>query len=513
MRSFVLIDDSDNLLSECAQTIEEFGQVLVCPPDGDLQQISYCTSSVALVIINTSKNSYGALNAFKEMRNKNSALEGILLVEDGDFEGVIQGVKCGMNRVCVKPVEKTALKKIVEEFLQSKGLAEEATRMRALLPLYKLGQKLLQVLNENEIYEELAEIIKSEFGAPTVSIMMLDESRGALKIVAHRGLDTQYVENLQIEPGERIAGRVFETNLPAILNRDSQEDTQYSSLLMRPELSAAISFPITLKNKVVGVINVSETDSGCRFNDSDLEMLSIISDQAMMALGNIRSLKAREEQKRIRTLLEQYVSPEVSKLLVESRQDLMDVGNIQDLTVLFADIRNFTLLVQKISARQLREFLNIFFEILTSVVFTNKGMIDKFIGDAALAVFGAPVKLGNKTKTAVQVAVELEKKFKELQNYWTKVNPVFKEISLGVGISRGPLFLGNIGSSKRVDYTVIGTEVNIAQRLASELDYGHILLTKEACDELDGDFKTACLGPMLLRGMTSDVVVFKLIDK
>ncbi len=512
MSSIVLIDDNDKLLAQCVKTLQPLGHVVVCPQDSDSFDPLEGSSSVELVIISISKKSHTAIETFKELQNKHSKLEGILLVEKGDFEGVVKGVNSGMSRVCVKPIEMSELKTLAAEILKSRGVSEEATRMSALLPLYKLGQKLLHVLNEDEIYEELAEIILTEFGAPTVSVMMLDESKGTLKIVAHRGLDKQYVENLQIEPGERIAGKVFETNAPAILNRDSQSDTPFSSLLVRPELSAAISFPITLKDKVVGVINVSETEKECSFNESDLEMLSIISDQAMMALGNIRSLKAREEQRRVRTLLEQYVSPEVSKLLVESRRELMDVGNIQDLTVLFADIRNFTLLVQRISARQLREFLNMFFELLTSVVFSHKGMLDKFMGDAALAVFGAPVKLSNKTKTAVRVAIELEKKFKDLQYYWMEVNPVFKDISLGIGISRGPLFLGNIGSSKRVDYTVIGTEVNMAQRLASELDFGHVLLTKEACDELGGDHETECLGPMLLRGMTTEVEVFKLLD-
>lgn len=500
------------ITAECEKVLQALGhEVLSSSDKGDVLGHAYI-DAVSLVIINSSGGCGNEIDIFRNLRLKYPALHGILIVEQGEFELVVAAMNCGFSKVCIKPLKFNDLKQAVVETFKRAAVGIEATRMNALLPLYTLGQKLLRVVTEVEVYDELAEIIRQEFKAPAVSVMILDDRLGTLKIVAHRGLDQQYVDNLQLLPGERIAGKVFKTNTPAILNKDSQSKTPYSNLLVRPEISAAISFPISNQNKVVGVINVSETRSGCSFSESDVEMLSIISDQAMMAISHIRAMKEREEQGRVRTLLEQYVSPEVSKLLALSRQDLMDVGSIKDLTVLFADIRNFTLLVQQISPRQLREFLNIFFEILTSVVFSHKGMLDKFMGDAALVVFGAPVTLAHPTFSAVSVAGELVEKFKALQATWAKDHSVFSQISLGVGISRGPLFLGNIGSTRRVDYTVIGTEVNISQRLASEMDVGQILLTQQAYEDVSGVFSFESLGPTLLRGMTSKIEVYKLLN-
>ncbi|MFT5698119.1 MAG: adenylate cyclase [Desulforhopalus sp.] len=512
MSRILVIDDNNSITTGCVKTLQPLGHDVVSTFGSSERLCLATTDVISLVIIHSSDASGNEIDTFRRLRLKYPDLHGIIVAERADFELVVEAMNCGFSKVCLKPLEFNDLKQAVVEIFKRAGVRKEVTRMKALLPLYRLGQKLLRAVTEDEVYDELAEIIRKEFDAPTVSVMMLDDRLGTLKIVAHRGLDQHYVDNLEILPGERIAGKVFETNTPAILNKESQSKTPYKSLLVRPELSAAISFPIVSQNKVVGVINVSETQSDCRFSESDLEMLSIISDQAMMALGNIRSLKARQEQGRIRTLLEQYVSPEVSKMLVESRQDLMDVGSIQDLTVLFADIRNFTLLVQQISPRQLREFLNIFFELLTSVVFSHKGMLDKFMGDAALVVFGAPVPLENATFASVSVAKEVVQKFKDLQYCWAEVHPAFTQISLGVGISRGPLYLGNIGSTKRVDYTVIGTEVNIAQRLASEMAVGQVLLTELAYEDLGGAFVCEPLGPMLLRGMTSEVEVYKLVN-
>lgn len=510
MSSILVIDSSGGISKGCEEVLASLGHRIIFSPKGSRDFDNLDLPDIRLVIINSSQDKDADIEKFRCLRERFPSLHGILVAGEGEFGLVVAAMNCGFSRVCLKPLDLQDLEAAVVDIFQNESLRDEVTRMKALLPLYRLGQKLLGAETEEQIFDDLAEIIRKEFDAPTVSIMMLDSDSGALKVVAHRGLEQQYVDKLQIFPGERIAGKVFETNTPAILNRASQGQSPYGNLLVRPELSAAISFPITSQDKVVGVINVSETENCCLFTESDLEMLSIISDQAMMALANIRAMKAREEQGRVRTLLEQYVSPEVSKMLVDTKQDLMDVGSIKDLTVLFADIRNFTLLVQHISPRQLREFLNIFFELFTSIVFSHKGMLDKFMGDAGLVVFGAPVSLQQPTFSAVSVAIELVDKFKEMQRTWSNIHPVFTKISLGVGISRGPLFLGNIGSAKRVDYTVIGTEVNISQRLASETEVGQVLLTQQAYDEVADSFVFETLGPMLLRGMTSEVGVYRL---
>ena len=513
MSSILIIDDKKHIAAGCEKILSPLGHEVFTDSCGEVSLDLSPESAPNLVIIHSSGDADGDIERFTCLRSRFPGIHGILVAYEGEFDLVVKAMNSGFRKVCISPIDFNELKDSVIEIFNSAGMRDEVTRMNALLPLYRLGQKLLCAVSEEEVYDDLAEIVRNEFHAPAVSVMMLDDSSGTLKIVAHRGLKQHYVDNLQILPGECIAGKVFQTNTPAILNRDNQSETLYKNLLVRPELSAAISFPIASQNHVVGVINVSETQNGCRFNESDLEMLSIISDQAMMARRNIRSIKARQEQGRVRSLLEQYVSPEVSKMLVESRQDLMDVGSIQDLTVLFADIRNFTLLVQRISPRQLREFLNVFFEILTSVVFAHKGMLDKFMGDAALVVFGAPIPLKSPTFAAVSVASELVEKFRGLQGLWAETHPVFREISLGVGVSRGPLFLGNIGSTRRVDYTVIGTEVNIAQRLASEMEVGQVLLNQQAYGDVEDAFIFESLGPILLRGMTSEVEVYRLFNK
>jgi adenylate cyclase len=157
-------------------------------------------------------------------------------------------------------------------------------------------------------------------------------------------------------------------------------------------------------------------------------------------------------------------------------------------------------------------FLNSFFDMFADIVFSRQGMLDKFMGDAALVIFGAPVKIANPNVSAVSAAQQIMVKFEKLRILWVEKNKIFAKVGLGIGISRGPMFLGNVGSSKRLDYTVIGSDVNIAQRLASETASGQILITDRVQATLSEEFFVKSEKDMLLRGMQSEVTVYSLSE-
>jgi adenylate cyclase len=145
-----------------------------------------------------------------------------------------------------------------------------------------------------------------------------------------------------------------------------------------------------------------------------------------------------------------------------------------------------------------------------SIVFSYKGMLDKFMGDAALVIFGAPVEIDNPNIAAVSAACKIMTEFERLRVIWEKKNKIFAKVGLGIGMSRGHMFLGNVGSSQRLDYTVIGPDVNIAQRLASETVSGQILITNRVQETLNGRFSVSSEKNMMLRGMEAEVTVYSL---
>lgn len=509
--SRVLVVDNDNLVADvCRIALNRIGHQVKCTNSGDKAIGFVKEEKFELVIVNYYLEGMSGIEMFHVMKQEDPQLRGILVIDTTNSETVIQALNCGFTRICKLPLDEKVITDTVSQLLKIAKLRDDVTRLNTLVPLYKLTQRFLSADDEAELYEELIATIATEIGVPCISVMMFDDKCGALKVVAYRGLKTEHVESLEVRPGELISGKVFQSKRPIILNRTTQHFSPYIKLLKRKELQAAISFPIVSKSQIVGVLNVSETEDSAHFHEADLELLAIICDQAMMALENIRANREREEQTKVRTLLEQYVSSEVSKILLETRKDILEVGEIMDLTIFFADISNFTLLVQQLSPEVLRRFLNIFFEILTETVFKYNGMLDKFLGDGALAVFGAPVRIQKPSYAAVKMGRELMYRFRELRERHMAEYPVFQEIGLNVGISRGAVFLGNIGSAQRVDYTVIGTDVNIAQRLASVPASGKVLLTSRVAEDLQGEFDLDSGQEMFLRGLENSVKVYSL---
>jgi class 3 adenylate cyclase len=215
---------------------------------------------------------------------------------------------------------------------------------------------------------------------------------------------------------------------------------------------------------------------------------------------------------KMQTLFEQYMAPEVAAVLL-NRQDNMTevVGEVQELTVLFVDIRNFTFLVRHLPLQESRAFLTEFFDIVADVVSSWTGILDKFIGDAALAIFGAPVSQDSPSFSAVSAAMEIQKGFDLLRGRWALKSELFMQIGLGIGISRGDMYLGDVGSGRRRDYTVVGADVNIAQRLAAETVAGQILITESVYADVADRISIQEEKTRLLRGLDKKIRLYSII--
>lgn len=508
----ILIVDTEAIAADLYRiTLGRLGYKVFCASSGE-QAVEIANKvHLDLAILDGILPGMDCIDTFEMLRMTEPNLIGILSTGHADLAMVIGAMNKGFSGVLEKPLDIAKLERAVSGALLQAELRDENTRLRTLLPLYRLGERFIEASSQKEVAEELVAAVSSEIRVPCVSVMMFDEQSGLLRIVASRGISDELIAKISLKPGEKIAGWVYEKGKPVILNRETQHSTPFSQLLKRKDIAAAISFPLLSRERVLGVLNISQSRPEVEYSQADLEMLSIICGQAVMALENVTSLKAREENARVKALLEQYVSPEVANILLENQQDLMNVGAVQELTILFADIRHFTLLVQHLPPEELRVFLNNFFELFTREIFSCQGTLDKFMGDAALVIFGAPLELKRPSVAAVKAATNILRQFEDLRREWVGKSDLFNQIGLGIGLSRGKMFLGNVGSACRLDYTVIGTDVNIAQRLASDTASGQILITEAVKDDIGDAYPVRKEQSRLLRGMEKEISLYSII--
>lgn len=194
-----------------------------------------------------------------------------------------------------------------------------------------------------------------------------------------------------------------------------------------------------------------------------------------------------KEKKRIKNMLGQYVSPSIlTSVLDRSSKDVLkaEVGTRERLTVLFSDIRGFTSMSEVMEAEQVVELLNGYLSGMVDVIFKYEGTLDKFIGDAIMAFWGAPIMLETHAKSAVEAAVGMKRQLVVFNQ--SLVDRGLPPIAIGVGINTGDVILGNIGSEKKLDYTVIGDNVNLASRMEGLTKEYHtsILITETTYEDI-----------------------------
>ena len=186
------------------------------------------------------------------------------------------------------------------------------------------------------------------------------------------------------------------------------------------------------------------------------------------------------EKRKFKRMMSQYLSPAVLTTLVDNQEDFAkaEVGSKENITMLFSDIRSFTNMSEKLSAERVVELLNYYFSSMTDSIFEHEGTIDKFIGDAIMAFWGAPIKTDNHADKATQSALNMIDRLEEV-NEWIISNDL-EPIKIGIGVHTGDAILGNIGSENKLDYTIIGDNVNLASRIEGlTKQYGVSLLITE----------------------------------
>lgn len=229
-------------------------------------------------------------------------------------------------------------------------------------------------------------------------------------------------------------------------------------------------------------------------------------------LGTVVMLEDISKEKRLKTTMARYMDSSVADQLIDNAESKLG-GQSLDATVLFTDIRNFTTISESLGPQGTVSFLNNFFTEMVACVQDNDGLVNKFIGDALLAVYGVPIPLEDEADKAVKSAVAMNLAMKVL-NQKTKGQFSQQDIEIGVGINHDSIVYGNIGSPKRMDFTVIGDGVNTASRIESACKfYGStILISENTFRKLKGTYRIREVDRVIVKGKKLPISLFEVLD-
>lgn len=239
--------------------------------------------------------------------------------------------------------------------------------------------------------------------------------------------------------------------------------------------------------------------------------IQLLLDETGKDIGKTVLIEDITGEKRMRSTLSRYMDPALANQVLSEKEGLLG-GTSSMATVLFSDIRSFTTITEKIGAEGTVSFLNEYFTLMVDEIQNEGGMLDKFIGDAIMAVFGIPLMHDDDSDRAVRAGINMMAKL-DIFNESQKAKGLVI-IDHGLGINTDTVISGNIGSPKRMDYTVIGDGVNLASRVESACkQYGaHILISGNTYAQLKGTYRTRLIDHVIVKGKTHPVALYELLD-
>jgi len=219
----------------------------------------------------------------------------------------------------------------------------------------------------------------------------------------------------------------------------------------------------------------------------------------------------RKERQQVTRLFGRFVAPQVVEEILRVGEENIKLGGVKrNISILFLDIRGFTPLSEKLSPEEVVDVLNSFFSEITRAIFENGGTLDKFIGDAVMAIFNAPLPVENHELQAVKAAMQIQQSALTIQKEIEK--KYGRTVAFGIGIHCGDAVVGNIGAMQRLDYTAIGDNVNLAARLESNAKPNQIMISQQVFEKVSGTddkISMASLGKITVKGKSQPIDVFE----
>ena len=382
----------------------------------------------------------------------------------------------------------------------------EERQAKKLSMLLDISQKLSGEFDLDKLLRNVVDMMFEVMNVDRVSILLRNESTGELLPSMSRSRlgDTEF----QHVP-RSIAEKVVKERV-AVVSDNTRTDSRFKghSIVTQSVRSAMCSPLMAAGDRILGLLYVDSVTAANSFTDEDLQFLVAFSGLVAIGIRNSRYAEQVRREAMVRSNFERYFAPNIAAEIAQQDTAVPLGGDRRPITVLFSDIRGFTSMAESMGPDAIAQLLTEYFSEMVEIIFEHGGTLDKFVGDAIMALWGAPIAHADDADRALRAAVAMQRGVARLNEQWALAGR--PEIGVGIGINYGEVFAGNIGSHRRLEYTVIGDAVNVANRLCSEAGPGEILVSEALCQVVKDQADYEYLPAMALRGRTRSVQVYRL---
>lgn len=374
-----------------------------------------------------------------------------------------------------------------------------------LQEFYTIGMRLNQVLEYRELLERVMEEIMRVVPAQRGFLLLRKGDELVPRVILPTGTGDVAVSGT-------IVRKAMEGG-EAVLTRDARLDFAGADSIISANIRSAICVPLLHQGTPTGLI-LLDSPGREKFSERDRDLVVAIANFAAVAIERARLTEELRQQGQLRQNLERFLSPNVAQALSRYLQQHGKLWEPQEqvVTVLFADVKGFTSLSERLSPREVQDLLNEYLHEMTDVIFRYHGTVDKYIGDGIMAVFGAP-RLPDEpiddqhALYAVTAALEMQAAQNRLVDKWEPS----KAFTIRIGVNTGTAYTGFFGTRHRLEYTAIGDTVNTASRLEGAAEPGSVFIGEDTAQLVTTTFRLQEMGELQLKGKQQRVRAYKVL--
>jgi len=463
-----------------------------------------------LIVLDYNMPRMDGLGVLRAMFKRGIDIPVILMTADGSENLAVDVFRLGARDYIIKPFDVEEMERSISKHLTEIRLRREKEALtQRVIQANRDMQLRLQELNVfHSIGKTVTSLLDVEKLLPRIveaASQITHAQHGYLYLCQEDDLICRAQKNArdgrQQTGNDKLAQRVVQTGEPILLG---QQQNGYNA-------SQAAYVPMTLRNEVIGVLGVENTDQQSEgFSQHHSALLSMLSDYAAIAISNARHYEtikqAKEQEKRqIRGTFERFVAPSVVEKALEHPEDLKLGGNRREISVLFADIRGYTAWSENAEPEQVIETLNHYLSLAAEVIMAWEGTLDKFFGDGLMAIFNAPEDQYDHIHRATDAALALMKAADEVSLQHGH------RLTYSVGVTVGEAVVGYIGTERAMNYTAIGDTVNLAKRLQEYAAPGQIFIADTVYRRLGKLVQAHPRGELKVKGRKQPTSVYELL--
>jgi adenylate cyclase len=390
--------------------------------------------------------------------------------------------------------------------LKVKAESETERREKKLELLLEISKELSRQQELDQLLHKVVDVTFQIMNVDRVSILLLDPRTKELvpKVSRSRTGDTNAAKLVP----QSIARKAVEDRV-AILSDNAAADDRFKgkSILIQSVRSAMCTPLLGSDQQALGIIYVDNQTAIHSFTDEDLEFLIAFGNIVTTAVENSQLGERVRREAMVLSNFQRYFAPNVAAQIAQQEGAVTLGGDKRPVVIFFSDIRGFTPMSENMNPDEVAQLLTEYFTEMVEIVFEHSGSLDKFMGDAIMALWGAPIAHEDDADRAMQCAIDQLNALEKMNAKWREQGR--PPIKIGIGINFGEVFAGNFGSDRRLEYTVIGDAVNTASRLCSVAGANEILISEPFYKALKNPPAVEALEPMQVKGKTKPVPVYR----